>query len=55
MITGRSPFRREDYPVVISLVVSLGMVLTAIAGTWLWRILAQIGEAAVAMTSIGMP
>lgn len=55
MITRRSRLPREEYPVVVSLVVSLGMILTAIAGTWLWRTLARIGEAAMAITSLEIP
>lgn len=46
---------REELGVLISLVLSLGMILLTIFGVWLWRIFEQIREAAVAMTSIGIP
>jgi len=35
MIERRPQYRREDYPVVISLIVSLGMILAAAVGVWL--------------------
>lgn len=55
MINRRHHCVREELGVLISLVLSLGMILLAIFGLWLWRIFEQIGKASVAITSVELP
>lgn len=45
MLTRRSQNMSGEEGVLMSLAISLGMVILAILGWWLWKVLARIVEA----------
>ncbi len=51
-LQGEKPLRHDDWMVLISLIVSLGLVVIATAALWLWTILA---EAPFPTASVSLP
>jgi hypothetical protein len=55
MRTRRPHDRDGEEKVIISLVISLGMIILAVLGWWLWNVLAPIGPALSDVTLVEMP
>jgi len=55
MIMPRPEKLDGEFDVLISLVVSVGLVLLTVAGWWLWKILAAIAPVLSSVSSIEMP
>lgn len=55
MLTRRSQNMAGEEGVLMSLAISLGMVILAILGWWLWKVLAQIASALSGVSPIEMP
>jgi hypothetical protein len=55
MLNHRQHRMQEELGVLISLVVSVGMILLTVLGWWLWKILAAIAPVLSGVSSIEAP
>jgi hypothetical protein len=55
MLTRRSHNTDGEERVIISLAISLGMIILAVLGLWLWKVLAPIALVLSGLSPIEMP